>query len=79
MMNNTPDRHFYNVLIGQMEGFFFFASVIRFLRNGPLPSKTVHASQIFASVKLQQPTIMAPSGPALSILQYIGNYTSSDP
>lgn len=33
----------------------FVASVVRFLRNSPLSSETVHTSQFF-SVKLQQPT-----------------------
>ena len=41
------------------------------LRNGPLSSKTVHTSRRFASVKLQQPTIFASSGPALSIVKYV--------
>ena len=43
----------------------FFASVIWFQKNNPLSGKTVRASRLFTSVKLQQPTIfkkMAPSG-----------------
>ena len=35
----------------------FVGSVVRFLRNNPLSSKTVNTSRLFASVKLQQPTI----------------------
>ena len=64
----------FNLLEGQTE--CFFGSVVRFLRNNLLSSKTVHTSRLFASVKLQPPTIlflMAPSVPALSIVQYVGN------
>ena len=46
----------FNVLEGQMER--SVASIVCFLRNSPLSSKPVHTSRLFASVKLQQPTIV---------------------
>ena len=54
----------------------FFASVVRFLRNNVLSSKTVathlmtfRLCKITTANNVQK---MAPSGPALSIVQYIG-------
>ena len=48
----------FNILEDQIECFFFVASIIPFLRNNHLFSKTVHTSQLFAYVKLQQPMIL---------------------
>ena len=44
----------FNILKGQTE--CYFASLVQFL-NSPLSSITVHTSQLFVSVKLQQSTI----------------------
>jgi len=46
----------FNLLEGQTE--CFYGSVDLFLRNNLLSSKSVYTSWLFASVKLQQPTIL---------------------
>ena len=58
----------FNVLKGQRE--CFVANVVWFKKKKSLTSR------LFASVKLQQQMVFKkwlPSGPALSIVQYIGN------
>ena len=66
-----PRSTVFNIFEGQTE--CFVANVVQFLRNSLLSGKlyTLHDfSQIATSNDIQK---MAPSGPALSIVKYVGN------
>ena len=56
----------------------FVANVVQFLRNSPFPVNctTFRLCKITTANDIQK---MAPSDPVPSIVQYGGNYVSSDP
>ena len=67
-----PRLIIFNVLEGQTER--FVANIVQFLRNSPFPVNcthftTFHLCKITTANGIQK---MPPSGPALSIVQYVG-------
>ena len=72
--SDSPRSTVFNLLKGLTER--FFTSLGRFLRNNPLSSKLYTPYGTFRLCKITTANDilkMAPSGPALSIVQYVGN------
>ena len=72
--NDTPDQQFLAYMYMYLRS--WQCNVIQFLRNSSLSSKPVHSLTTFHLCKTTTANIlnkMVPSGPALSIVQYVGN------